>query len=194
MHMNYGFRQLVAEMGRLSYTGEDLTARNSLLWDAFSDEEGKRNADPNLIVGKVSQIEAALKTGKMVLKIETYNESAGLTPPENMYRTDNNAAPFGYIKIDGFVSTGDDDKNVLFASLLSYGDSTVEEYTELDYSSKDIPDSDFRTECADFLIRIGLPERVVEIIQNTDEDYGCSHTDLDEVEIESLANGLSTLE
>ncbi|MFO0887192.1 MAG: hypothetical protein U0413_03125 [Candidatus Saccharimonadales bacterium] len=201
--MSREFRQFMVELNRLTANGNELQLKDSILADALSmGETHNLPITPETIVGRKRQSQVVLSSGIVSLEFVTYNEVAGMTEPDNAWRNDNNGVLIGEFRARGgaaYDPAWDAHTKGFFAidaSLFPYSDERVEDFSEFEgpfFDEEAEVATKFRAEVADYLRELRFPVRLMDKLQDTDEEYESTGYFLEPEEVAKISEGLSSI-
>lgn len=181
LFMNIEFRQLMAELYRITADADELALQDSLLQDAISDGEtfSSLNVDPNTIVGKIARTELVFETGRLALEYVVFNEAAGLTHPNNVWRGKDEGVLVGEFRARGGTicdsdwSEEDDGFFHIDAGIYAYSDTSVENFSVFEgpFDEPQTRAVRFRQEVASYLSGLHFPVDFVAELKNMESDY-----------------------
>lgn len=195
----------MVELNRLTADGDELQLQDSVLQDALSVGDTKALLiAPETIVGRKKQHEVVLPSGIVSVEFVVYNEAAGMTEPDNVWRNDRNGVLVGEFRARGgavYDPDWDADTKGYFAidaSLYPYSDRRVEDFSEFEGPFLDEEAeiaAKFRAEVAEYLSELHFPTRLIESLQDTTQEIEYESTGyfLEPEEVAKFAEGLSTM-
>jgi len=198
------FKGLMLGIQRQAFMGEVLELQDTMLQDALNDGAPGRETHikPEEIVGKHKEDEVMLGIGKLTVEFVAYNEVAGMTPSESIWRGQYDGVLIGELRVRGgsFIDEnwnreeqGDESIDV---SIFAYSDGSVENFSEYEgvFESVKPGKPTLKEEVAKYLGQLNFPADFIAKLLDKNNDYVTEDGFLDQSEIADLANGINKLD